>query len=103
MKNFTQSPKEILTIITLIALFSIATINASYAQDQDGDVVTQVNDLDDDNDGVLDVVEGFGYNIYTSTCVGEGSIFIFKITFSDLNLNCQGTTFGDLVRKLSFY
>ena len=78
MKNFTQSPKEILTIITLIALFSIATINASYAQDQDGDGVTQVDDLDDDNDGVLDVVEGFGYNIYNSTCVGEGSIFIFK-------------------------
>jgi len=78
MKNFTQSPKEIFTIITLITLLSIAAVNTIYAQDQDGDGVLQVDDLDDDNDGVLDVVEGFGYNIYSSTCVGEGSIFIFN-------------------------
>lgn len=78
MKNFTQSPKEIFAIITLITLFSIATINTIRAQDQDGDGIMQVDDLDDDNDGVLDVVEGFGYNIYNSTCVGEGSVFVFK-------------------------
>ena len=41
MKNVTQSLGEILIIITLIALFIIATMNASYAQDQDGDGVIQ--------------------------------------------------------------
>jgi len=95
MKNFTQSPKETFTIITLLALLSIATINTIHAQDQDGDGVVQVDDLDDDNDGILDVVEGFGYNIYNSTCVGEGSIFIFKDAVLESG---SGLSAGDVYR-----
>ena len=65
---------------TLLVLFFflVAPLCSVYAQDQDGDGIAQLDDLDDDNDGILDVVEGLGYNIYTSNCVGEGSVYVFN-------------------------
>ena len=78
MKKITHPLLVFLRKTGIILVLSLLVITTVYSQDQDGDGVVQIDDLDDDNDGVLDVVEGFGYNIYTSKCVGEGSIFIFK-------------------------
>lgn len=76
MKNITFMRKGVMLI--LMVFISIIFQNSVYSQDQDGDGISQIDDLDDDNDGILDVVEGFGYNIYTSNCVGEGSSFVFN-------------------------
>jgi len=78
MKKITQPFLVLLRKSGLILVLSFLVVTTVHSQDQDGDGVVQIDDLDDDNDGILDVVEGFGYNIYNSTCVGEGSIFIFK-------------------------
>ena len=44
----------------LFLLFSLFLLNATLlAVDTDGDTILNINDLDDDNDGILDTTEGF--------------------------------------------
>lgn len=40
-------------------------------KDTDGDCIADIDDIDDDNDGILDIVEGFGYD-YLSDCDNDG-------------------------------
>ncbi|WP_206052172.1 T9SS type B sorting domain-containing protein, partial [Nonlabens xiamenensis] len=46
--------------VTAIAGTSVATLDDGYANDRDGDGIPDVDDIDDDNDGILDVLEGGG-------------------------------------------
>ncbi|EJL70173.1 beta strand repeat-containing protein, partial [Chryseobacterium populi] len=52
-------------IIIFFILLCITGFNRTYAQDTDGDGIVNTSDLDDDNDGILDVDEGCG-NIVSS-------------------------------------
>lgn len=49
-----------LSKISLLLLLFFGSVNVSFAQstiDSDGDGITDINDLDDDNDGILDTAE----------------------------------------------
>ncbi|KAB1157307.1 hypothetical protein F7018_10275 [Tenacibaculum aiptasiae] len=49
--------KRVKLIAFLCILFSINIVHIGYSQDTDGDGVVDSIDIDDDNDGILDVVE----------------------------------------------
>jgi large repetitive protein len=48
---------------TATSSLSATTFLARTATDYDGDAVADADDLDDDNDGILDTVEGFGVSV----------------------------------------
>ncbi|SHF79398.1 hypothetical protein [Chryseobacterium sp. OV279] len=49
-------------IITLFIMLCFTGFNTLHAQDSDGDGITNINDLDDDNDGIPDTSEGYCTN-----------------------------------------
>ncbi|MCF2873693.1 MULTISPECIES: FG-GAP repeat domain-containing protein [unclassified Tenacibaculum] len=49
--------KQIKNIILLGILLFMSSMHNSYSQDTDGDGVVDTQDIDDDNDGILDVIE----------------------------------------------
>ncbi|WP_157366634.1 beta strand repeat-containing protein [Aquimarina agarilytica] len=57
MDKITQTSFFYNKLLLILICFTIGAFQTTYAQDIDGDTVTNQLDLDDDNDGILDAVE----------------------------------------------
>ena len=94
-KNYLKERKNSFKIILLLAfLFSFISFNNSYAQDQDGDLIPDVTDLDDDNDGILDSNEGlididgdFVINTLDLDSDGDGIFDLVEFGLPDVDNN----------------
>ena len=63
--------------VLLIAILAIGSWSPSYAQDTDGDTILDIDDVDDDGDGILDTLE----------CSGASAVFT--------RINAGGNGFTD--------
>ncbi|MCF2873692.1 MULTISPECIES: FG-GAP repeat domain-containing protein [unclassified Tenacibaculum] len=93
--------KRVNLIIFLCILFSINIVHITYSQDTDGDGVVDNIDVDDDNDGILDVEESpidvlwITRNNQTIFYKGknDGTFDTGKVT--NINIPKIGTSFGE--------
>ncbi|MGI9424532.1 MAG: tandem-95 repeat protein, partial [Hyphomicrobiaceae bacterium] len=74
-----------------------ATVTIDVTLDTDGDSIADVNDIDDDNDGILDTVEGTVTTPYTTT-TPLVQIFTTGGTSTDtIDLSGFGAAIGDVI------
>lgn len=76
--------------LTLLLVFLLSAVQLSFAQDADGDSIVDSVDLDDDNDGILDIHEKGNATVSNNNC-GSQDDFDFSATpiedVGDGNLN----------------